>query len=93
MEYNRVLIIDYKELPDNIKELIGEYPGFNTGDYYVELTSDCSDWKNLTHKTLLFFYNQSGCLNISEFIHDYGLELEEFLLRYNLNVDKVLLRC
>ena len=94
-----VLIIEYTSLPDSLKDVIREWVGFGN-DCLVPLRSEFQPfgegtWKESFTKEQLKKYHEDQTQTngfkgtLSEFIEEYGLQVDEYLMEQKIDLDGV----
>lgn len=99
--YNKVIIIDFYELPERIQRIVSNFENFNTNcciGWSSELTpfSENDKWEDfLTKEKLISYYEEEGIDSdrfdgsLEDFIVEYNLELESHLIGMNMDLKGV----
>lgn len=101
--YDKVIIVDFYELPENIRRIISKFENFS-GNCFIEWSSELTPfyehekWEtSLTEKKLISYYKEqteefesnSFEGSLEDFVAEYNLELELYLIKLNMDLKNV----
>lgn len=99
--YDKVIIVDFYELPENIRRIVSKFENFS-GNCFIEWGSELTPfsendkWENLlTKEKLISYYDKESSDpdnfegSLEDFIVEYNLELESHLIGMNMDLKGV----